>query len=82
LLNTNLSYVGSEMDKVKWRINLASIYNHAKHIFGYEKMGEYHKEAVVLMGEKSYQFGLEIFRSIFPMIQEHDLKIIKGAGKV
>ena len=81
LLNTNLTYVGKEMDKVNWRINLNAIHSHAKSIFGYEKVGVYNKDVSVIMGEKSYQFGLDVFRRIFPNIQQNDIKIIKGAGK-
>ena len=70
------------MDKVKWRVNLPSIYNNAKNIFGYEKVGHYNKDVVILIGEKSYQFGLDTYRSIFPNISQDNLKIIKNAGNL
>lgn len=80
MLNTNLTYVGPEMDKVNWRVNLSSIYNHAKSIFGYVKLGEYNKDVVVLIGEKSFQFPIEVYRTIFPHITSDNIKIVKNAG--
>ena len=68
------------MDKVKWRINISSIFHNAKNIFGYDKVGEYKKDLAILVGEKSYQFDLDVFRRVFPEIQQNDLKIIKNAG--
>lgn len=68
------------MDKVKWRVNLPSIYKNAKNIFGYEKVGEYSNDLVVLIGEKSFQFELDIYRNIFPKIKQEHLRIIKNAG--
>jgi len=75
-----LTYVGKEMDKVKWRVNMSSIYNNSKNIFGYEKLGEYKKDVSILIGEKSFQFDLNTYRTIFPYIKHHDLKTIKNAG--
>lgn len=68
------------MDKVNWRINISSINNNARNIFGYEHVGQYNKDVAILIGEKSYQFDLNVFRKVFPGIQQNDIKIIKNAG--
>jgi hypothetical protein len=68
------------MDKVKWRVNMSSIYNNSRNIFGYEKVGEYKNDVSILIGEKSFQFDLNTYRTIFPYIKQNDLKLIKNAG--
>lgn len=59
---------------------MSSIYNNSRNIFGYEKVGEYKNDVSILIGEKSFQFDLNTYRTIFPYIKQNDLKLIKNAG--
>jgi esterase len=82
LLNTNLTYVDSKSDKIKWRINLKAIKDNIDNILGFEyKKGKFYKGPIkVLVGEKSFIFDIEDYKKIFPDIKEEDFAIIKNAG--
>jgi pimeloyl-ACP methyl ester carboxylesterase len=84
LLNTNLIYVTSDSDKVRWRCNLNAIKNNIDQIIGFEKNDEttYEGAITIIIGEKSFMFPIETYRTIFPHVQEHNIEIIKGAGKL
>jgi pimeloyl-ACP methyl ester carboxylesterase len=82
LLNTNLTYISPDSDKVKWRSNITSIKNNAENILGYESdHGKVYTEKIlVLVGEKSHHFPIDVFKQIFPKISEDDIVVVKGAG--
>ncbi len=79
-MSTNLVYENNS-DKVCWRVNLKSIKNNFFEIFGYENNGIYKGDMVVLLGELSNKWELEIFKKNFPNINQDDIKIVENAGK-
>jgi esterase len=82
LLNTNLMYVTPDSDKVRWRCNMMAIRDNIDHIIGFEKVDEkkYEGDVTIIVGEKSHMFPIDVYRSIFPNLNEDDIEIVKGAG--
>jgi esterase len=83
LLNTNLTYISPESDKVQWRCNMKAIRDNIDNIIGFENPS--HNETYtgpinVIVGEKSHIFPLSDYKTIFPNIKEDNVDIIKGAG--
>lgn len=83
LLNTNLIYTAPDSDKVRWRCNLTGIKDNIDLIIGYEHLNNkiYDGPTRVILGEKSFIFPLDIYRSILPKLNEEDVDIVQGAGK-
>jgi len=81
LLNTNLTYVGPESDKVKWRCNLQAITDNIDKIIGFENSNAKFEGPVnIIVGEKSHIFEIDVYKSIFPFVGDQHIDIIKGAG--
>jgi esterase len=83
LLNTNLIYAAPDSDKVHWRCNLTGIKDNIDLIIGYEHLHNkfYEGPTRIILGEKSFIFPLDVYRSIFPKLSEQDVDIVQGAGK-
>jgi esterase len=81
LLNTNLTYVTPDSDKVTWRCNMKSINENIDNIIGFEEpTGKYEGPLTILQGEKSFVFPAELYKKIYPNATDEDMKIIQGAG--
>ena len=50
-------------------------------VIGYDNDGEYKGDTVVIQGEKSHSWDLEVFQKNFPNIIQDDIKIVENAGK-
>ncbi len=62
-------------------MNVKSIKNHYYDIIGYDNDGTYEGNIMVLQGEKSHRWELDIFKKNFPKITQEDIKIVEKAGK-
>jgi len=71
----------NDSEKICWRVNLESIKNNYFEVIGYENNGVYKGDMVVIQGEKSHNWDLEIFKKNFPNIIQDDIKIVENAGK-
>jgi esterase len=82
LLNTNLTYISAEDDKVTWRCNMKAIRDNIDNIIGFESSpGKFYDgDLSIIVGEKSHSFPLDVYRSIFPKIGEGSIKRVKDAG--
>jgi esterase len=82
LLNTNLTYISPEDDKVTWRCNMKAIRKNIDNIIGFESTpGKYYNgDLSIIVGEKSHTFPLDVYRTIFPKIGEGSIKRVKDAG--
>ena len=82
LLNTNLTYISPEDDKVTWRCNMKAIRKNIDNIIGFQSApGKvYEGNVSVIVGEKSHIFPLDVYKTIFPRIEEQDVKKVKEAG--
>lgn len=82
LLNTNLTYLDNQNDKVGWRINIKAIKENLEKIISFEsEPGKVYKGPLkVLIGEKSHHFPIDVYKELFPNITENDIVIIQGAG--
>ena len=67
-------------EKICWRVNLKSIKNNYFEIIGYENNGEYNGDLIVIQGQKSHTWDLQIFKNNFPKISQGDIKIVENAG--
>jgi hypothetical protein len=61
-------------------VNVSSIKKNYFEIIGFENEEEYHGKILVLQGEKSHRWDLNIFKKNFPKITSNDIKIIEKAG--
>lgn len=82
LLNTNLTYLDNQTDKVGWRINIKAIKENLDKIISFEsEPGKVYKGPLkILIGEKSHYFPADVYKEIFPDIKESDIAVIQGAG--
>jgi hypothetical protein len=81
LLGTNLTYINSDSDLVKWRVNIKAIKENYDKIVGFENGGTvYTNQIKVLLGEKSHYHPAATFKHIFPNITDEDVVKIIGAG--
>jgi hypothetical protein len=82
LLGTNLVYINNDSDVVTWRINIDAIKKNYPNIVNFENGGgEYNGLIKILIGEKSHNFPIDVYRNIFPDIYQEDIVIVNGAGK-
>jgi hypothetical protein len=77
---TNIEYEEGNKGTLKWNCNYKAIYENLKNIMGFEKLGEYKGEVLVIYGEKSRTIDIEEYKNIFPNINEEDFKKIFLAG--
>lgn len=75
-----MTYADQDAEKICWRVNLKSIKNHYFDVIGYENEGEYKGDTVVIQGEKSHSWDLEVFKNNFPNMNQDDIKIVENAG--
>jgi pimeloyl-ACP methyl ester carboxylesterase len=82
LMNTNLVYKSDGTDHVEWKCNIKAIKENIDKIIGFESPHglTYEKPMKVLVGEKSYIFKPEVYKTLFPKIKQDDIVVIKGAG--
>ena len=71
----------SDTEKIEWRVNVKAVKDNYFEIIGYENEGVYEGNVMVLQGEKSHRWDINIFRKNFPKIQPGEIKIIEKAGK-
>jgi hypothetical protein len=81
LLGTNLTYVNTDSDIVKWRVNIKAIKDNYDKIVGFENGGSVYTNSIrVILGEKSHYHPAAIFQKVFPRITNSDIVKIIGAG--
>lgn len=82
LLNTNLTYISSDDDKVVWRCNMKSIRNNIDEIIGFKSISGkfYDGQLSIIVGDKSHTFPIDVYRTIFPKIKEGEIKRVPNAG--
>eukprot|EP01022_Parablepharisma_sp_SALTPOND_P013381 TRINITY_DN1786_c0_g1_i1.p2 TRINITY_DN1786_c0_g1~~TRINITY_DN1786_c0_g1_i1.p2 ORF type:complete len:294 (-),score=19.43 TRINITY_DN1786_c0_g1_i1:33-914(-) len=78
LLERNLIKEG---DKAVWKCNMNTIFESLDMLFGFEHVGKYYgKKVLIVMGEKSVQYNLNVFQAVFPDIDKENITIVSGAG--
>lgn len=83
LVNTNLSYVSPDSDQVEWRSNIKAIKSNYDKLIGFDIVrvqSVFEKPVIVVVGEKSFIFPIDVFKKLYPRINEGDVAVIKGAG--
>lgn len=83
MIGQNLGHNASLSEKggAYWNNNMPAILANVKKILGFEILGRYKKDDVlIIMGEKSAIYEFEVFEKIFPALKRENVKIIKGAG--
>lgn len=81
MLSTNLTYLDSDTEKIAWKVNVESIRKNYYEVIGYENKGIYEGPMLVLQGEKSHRFKLDVFEGNFPKITQEDILVVDKAGK-
>lgn len=80
LILKNCYYPEPDAEFLKWKSNIKAIRNNLDNVFDWKKVGTYSGPVRCLIGEKSHRFGLDIYKEVFPLIQQKDLVYIKNAG--
>ena len=67
-------------DRVVWKPNIESIFRNFDCIPYFDESLRFHGPCYHLVGEKSRQYPLEIYKRVFTNIKRDDIQVVKGAG--
>jgi pimeloyl-ACP methyl ester carboxylesterase len=64
-----------------WTCNMPAIYKNQDNIFGFEFLGQYTgNDVLLILGGNSYKYDNQTFRPVFPNLKDENVVIIPGAG--